>query len=91
MNTAGFDYVLSARKEVIMAAGTVCRSLNSDAAKEQFKTPQLLMVSGVGPSATLDKLGIPVLVNRPGVGQNMWVSMPKRALLTNRITSPSAL
>ncbi|KAL8908996.1 MAG: hypothetical protein Q9207_000447 [Kuettlingeria erythrocarpa] len=32
----------------------------------------LLMVSGIGPKETLENLGIPVLVDRPGVGQNMW-------------------
>ena len=31
------------------------------------------MVSGIGPRETLDGLGIAVLSDRPGVGQNMWV------------------
>ena len=30
------------------------------------------MVSGIGPKDTLGQQGIPVLVDRPGVGQNMW-------------------
>lgn len=30
------------------------------------------MVSGIGPSATLNALGISVLVDNPHVGQNMW-------------------
>ncbi|KAF7586627.1 hypothetical protein BBP40_008549 [Aspergillus hancockii] len=30
------------------------------------------MVSGVGPSATLENLQIPVVMDLPGVGQNMW-------------------
>ncbi|KAJ5628745.1 GMC oxidoreductase [Penicillium lividum] len=59
VNSDGLEYVLSARKEVIVSAGT-------------FQSPQLLMVSGVGPQATLEKHGIPVVVDRPGVGQNMW-------------------
>ncbi|KAL9625685.1 MAG: hypothetical protein Q9160_000003 [Pyrenula sp. 1 TL-2023] len=33
---------------------------------------QMLMVSGIGPSDTLQNYGIPVISNRPGVGQNMW-------------------
>ena len=33
----------------------------------------MLMVSGIGPRKTLDPLGIEVLSDRPGVGQNMWV------------------
>lgn len=31
------------------------------------------MVSGVGPTATLEDYGIPVVVDVPGVGQNEWV------------------
>ncbi|KAI0119748.1 choline dehydrogenase [Daldinia grandis] len=50
--------VLTARREVILSAGA-------------FQSPQLLMVSGVGPADTLKKLGIPVIADRPGVGQNL--------------------
>ncbi|KAL8819731.1 MAG: hypothetical protein Q9223_001888 [Gallowayella weberi] len=53
------DYVLSARREVIVSAGA-------------FQSPQLLMVSGIGPRKTLEGLGITVLKNLPGVGQNLW-------------------
>ena len=52
-------YTLSAKKEVIVSAGA-------------FQSPQLLMVSGIGPKNTLQSLGIPVLKNLPGVGQNLW-------------------
>lgn len=51
-------YTLSASKEVILSAGV-------------FQSPQLLMVSGVGPAAVLKEYGIPVVANRPGVGQGM--------------------
>ncbi|KAF5681240.1 choline dehydrogenase [Fusarium heterosporum] len=47
---------LTARKEVIVAAGL-------------WSTPQLLMVSGIGPKETLKKFNIPVLSNLQGVGQ----------------------
>jgi choline dehydrogenase len=47
-----------AEKEVIISGGT-------------FNTPQLLKLSGIGPAAELKKLGIPVVVNLPGVGQNL--------------------
>jgi choline dehydrogenase len=36
-----------------------------------FNSPQLLMLSGVGPKAHLEKLGIKCLVDRPGVGSNL--------------------
>ena len=69
VNTAGKVYTLSAGKEVIVSAGT-------------FQSPQLLMVSGVGPQSTLSQFNIPVVADRPGVGQNMWVSSC-RSLTTN--------
>jgi choline dehydrogenase len=58
VNTMGAQYTLKANKEVIVSAGV-------------FGSPQLLMVSGVGPAETLQKLDIPVVADRPGVGQNM--------------------
>jgi choline dehydrogenase-like flavoprotein len=47
-----------AGKEVIISGGT-------------FNTPQLLKLSGIGSEVELKKLGIPVVVNLPGVGQNL--------------------
>ncbi|KAI8624983.1 putative glucose-methanol-choline oxidoreductase [Xylariaceae sp. FL1651] len=58
VNTMGAQYTLTANKEVIVSAGV-------------FGSPQLLMVSGVGPSDTLKQLDIPVIADRPGVGQNL--------------------
>ncbi|KAL9611915.1 MAG: hypothetical protein Q9167_003468 [Letrouitia subvulpina] len=55
VNSGGFEYQISARKEVIVSAGA-------------FRSPQLLLVSGIGPKETLDQLTIPVLADRPGVG-----------------------
>ncbi|KAJ5775540.1 uncharacterized protein N7511_000551 [Penicillium nucicola] len=55
----GNTVTLSASKEVIISAGA-------------FQSPQILMVSGVGPSEQLEAHGIEVIANRPGVGQNMW-------------------
>tara|TARA_B110000196_G_C21014001_1_gene599363 strand:- start:52 stop:1023 length:972 start_codon:yes stop_codon:yes gene_type:complete len=34
-------------------------------------SPQLLMLSGVGPASVLSELGIPVVLEVPGVGQNL--------------------
>ena len=36
-----------------------------------FNTPQLLMLSGIGPRAELERHGIPVRVDLPGVGRNL--------------------
>lgn len=47
-----------ARREVILSGG----SINS---------PQILMLSGIGNGDDLKKLGIPVKVHLPGVGQNL--------------------
>ncbi|PLB44423.1 putative glucose-methanol-choline oxidoreductase [Aspergillus steynii IBT 23096] len=54
----GLEYVLSARKEVLVCAGA-------------FGSPQLLMVSGVGPAEVLKSFDIPIIADRPGVGQGM--------------------
>ena len=72
-------YTLSARKEVILAAGAVriltlppCLSLLEATDLGQLRSPQMLMVSGIGPEATLNSLNIPVVSNLQGVGQNMF-------------------
>lgn len=55
---AGQEKIYRARKEVILSAGV-------------FHTPQLLMVSGVGPAHHLGQVGVKVLHDLPGVGQNL--------------------
>lgn len=58
VDRAGRTETLHARREVIVSSGT-------------FGSPQLLMASGVGPAAQLRALGIPVVQDLPGVGQNL--------------------
>lgn len=54
----GSRKTIVASREIILSAGAV-------------QTPQLLMLSGVGPSALLEEAGIETLVDSPGVGDNL--------------------
>ena len=45
-------------EEIILSSGAIA-------------SPQLLMLSGVGPRGELEKLGIPVVHELPGIGQNL--------------------
>ncbi len=47
-----------ATREVILAAGSIC-------------SPQILMLSGIGPGKQLQEHGIPVVADVPGVGENL--------------------
>src|SRR5919106_6698347 len=37
-----------------------------------IRSPQLLMLSGIGPADPLQQFGIPIVRELPGVGQNLW-------------------
>lgn len=52
------SFDIYAEKEVILCAGSI-------------NTPQILMLSGVGPRAELEKHGISVIHELPGVGKNL--------------------
>ena len=60
--TMGRDINLKARQEVILSAGA-------------FQSPQLLILSGIGPSYTLDQFSIPVVSALSGVGQTRGYSV----------------
>lgn len=80
VDAGGLTYQLSAKREVILSAGT-------------FQSPQLLMVSGIGPNETLHKYNITPIQVLPGVGQNMrdqpilgityQVNFPTASMLVN--------
>jgi choline dehydrogenase len=55
---AAGDRAIKARREVILTAGSLA-------------SPKLLQLSGIGDGALLQRLGIPVVVDAPAVGQNM--------------------
>jgi len=55
------SYNITAAKEVILSAGSIA-------------SPQLLLLSGIGPSAALTGKGIPIKYNNPNVGANLVVS-----------------
>ncbi|XP_015784638.1 uncharacterized protein LOC107362137 [Tetranychus urticae] len=52
------DYQVFARKKVIISTGGIA-------------TPQLLMLSGIGPRDQLEKFNIPIVHESPGVGNNL--------------------
>ena len=54
----GSQHEVRARREVILCAGAI-------------NTPRLLQLSGVGPAAWLQDIGVPVVLDLPGVGNHL--------------------
>jgi len=58
VQTAAGVQEFRARREIVLSGGS-------------YNTPQLLMLSGVGPREHLDSFGIPVVIDLPGVGSGL--------------------
>jgi choline dehydrogenase len=71
---------LRAQRGVVLAAGAV-------------QSPQLLMLSGIGPAQHLQGYGIPVVIDRPAVGRNLQDHLQVRLIYrcTKPITTNDAL
>jgi choline dehydrogenase len=54
----GVERSARCRGEIVMAAGSI-------------GSPQIMMLSGLGPAAQLAQFGIPVVLDKPGVGANL--------------------
>jgi choline dehydrogenase-like flavoprotein len=63
----GQAYEARARGEVILSSGAI-------------GSPQILQLSGIGPGEWLSELGLPVAVDRPGVGRNLQDHLQQRAI-----------
>ncbi len=66
----------NAAREVIVSTGAI-------------KTPQLLQVSGVGPAALLSQHGIKVVLDKPGVGENLQDHL--QAVMTYKLENTRSL
>ncbi|AXQ28809.1 FAD-dependent oxidoreductase [Solimonas sp. K1W22B-7] len=79
----GKEHEVTAKREVILSGGAV-------------GSPQLLLLSGIGPAEQLKQYGIAVVKELPGVGQNLqdhldaYVTMRSRTRLTTSL-HPSSL
>ena len=70
---SGIEKEAKANREIILAAGAL-------------QSPQLLQLSGIGPGALLQRHGIPVVADLPGVGENLQDHLALR--LIYRCTKP---
>ena len=63
--SGGEVFILQADR-VVLSAGAI-------------RSPQLLMLSGIGPKGDLDQFGIPLVQELPGVGQGLWNHLTSHA------------
>lgn len=76
----GANHVLRAQAGVVLAAGAL-------------QSPQLLMLSGIGPAPHLGEMGVPVVIDRPAVGAGLQDHLQVRLIYrcTKPITTNDAL
>ncbi len=72
----GKRHTAHAGKEVLLAAGAI-------------NSPQLLLLSGVGPAEELRAIGVPVTLDLPGVGKNLQDHL--NVNIVRRVTRPVTL
>jgi len=63
----GEDVVANARREVLLCAGAI-------------QSPQLLQLSGIGPAALLASMGVRIVRDLPGVGENLQDHLQARVI-----------
>ncbi|NIB38713.1 GMC family oxidoreductase [Pseudomaricurvus alkylphenolicus] len=78
LDAEGNTHILGARKEVLLCGGA-------------FNSPQLLMLSGVGPSEELEQHGIPLVHELPGVGRNLQEHVDALLVRNTKGRGPLAL
>jgi choline dehydrogenase len=64
--------IVRARREVLLCAGTIA-------------SPQLLMLSGIGPADALHALDIPVVADSPNVGRNLQEHVRASVVVRTRV------
>ncbi|MFZ7090875.1 GMC family oxidoreductase [Primorskyibacter sp. 2E233] len=60
----GVNFVKDGQMKSVAASSRVVLSAGA------INTPKILMLSGIGPKAELDRIDVPTIVDLPGVGQN---------------------
>jgi choline dehydrogenase len=79
----GIEYIVDGRVERVRADREVVLSCGA------YESPKLLMLSGIGPAATLAGHGIDVVADLPGVGQNLQDHMILGVVYLSKQEQPS--
>ena len=71
VSDSGAKTTFTARKEVVVSGGAYC-------------SPAILLRSGIGSRADVEKLGIPSHVDLPGVGKNLMDHLVSAIILESK-------